>query len=449
MNKKHRFRPNERFLLYSYFLALVLLGTTLLSMPFSWSGAGGKSQIPVIDAFFTAVSAACVTGLITVDTSLWSLAGQWIILALIQAGGLGIVTFGMLYLVLPRIRIPLKSGQLLGESFAVERRISVRGTIKTILGTTLVFEFIGTLLLIVGFSQAGIDNPVFVGFFHAVSAFCNAGFSVFEGGMLPFRSNLLINLTLMVLIIAGGIGFVVIRDVRKVFSGRRRQLSFHSRLMLLAVPIFIVVGFIGYMLLDDTAAFSGFDPPERILATFFQSVTTRTAGFNTVDQSRLSLASRWLTLVLMIIGGGSGSTAGGIKVSTAFILFIVLLRGVNQRGDIRLLKRRISSADVSMAAMFFLKACVFLLVSILLLGILEHPRLSGFTTSQIVFECVSAFGTVGLSLGITGDLSFAGKLVIAATMFAGRIGLISLVIRPARNRAEAMINVPRGEVLIG
>jgi len=447
MNKKYRL--NERFLLYGYFLTLILLGTILLSMPFSWSGAGGKNQIPAIDAFFTAVSAACVTGLITVDTSLWSLAGQWIILALIQAGGLGIVTFGMIYLVLPRIRIPLKGGQLLGESFAVERKISVRGTIKTILGTTLVLEFLGTLLLIAGFSRAGTDNPVFEGIFHAVSAFCNAGFSVFSDGMRPFRSNLLINLTLMMLIIVGGIGFVVIRDVRRSIFGWRRQLSFHSRLMLLAVPIFIAVGFIGYMLLDDTAAFTEFKPAERILATFFQSVTTRTAGFNTVDQSKLSLTSRWLTLVLMLIGGGSGSTAGGIKVSTAFILFIVLFRGVNQKGDIRLLKRRISSADVSMAAMFFLKACGFLFLSILLLGILEHPRVSGFTASQIVFECVSAFGTVGLSLGITGALSFAGKIVIAATMFAGRVGLISLVIRPAKSRAEAMINVPEGEVLIG
>ncbi|MCK5250473.1 MAG: hypothetical protein KAJ98_10945, partial [Spirochaetaceae bacterium] len=186
-----------------------------------------------------------------------------------------------------------------------------------------------------------------------------------------------------------------------------------------------------------------------LMAALFQSVTTRTAGFSTVDQASLSITSRWLTLMLMLIGGGSGSTAGGIKVSTAFILFIVLFRGVNDRGDIRFLRRRIGSADVSRAAMFFLKAISLLFISILFLGIIELPHSSGFTASEIVFECVSALGTVGLSMGITAALSTGGKLVIAATMFAGRVGLFSLVIRMVRDRVEALIEYPKGEVLIG
>lgn len=449
MGKKRHFWSSERLVLYSYFIGLILVGTLLLSLPASWSGAGGISRVAPVDAFFTAVSAACVTGLITIDTSLWSRLGQWIILALIQAGGLGIVTFGMLYLVLPRVRISLKNSKLLRESFIAVQMPRARQMVKTILGTTFLVESIGAALLIFGFFRAGTVGAVFEGLFHSVSAFCNAGFSLFSEGLVPFRSDPLVNFTLMGLIIFGGIGFMVIWDIRRKFRDWRRPLLFHTRLMLLAVPIFITVGFAGYLLLDATGTFSDLPWGERLMAALFQSVTTRTAGFSTVDQASLSITSRWLTLMLMLIGGGSGSTAGGIKVSTAFILFIVLFRGVNDRGDIRFLRRRIGSADVSRAAMFFLKAISLLFISILFLGIIELPHSSGFTASEIVFECVSALGTVGLSMGITAALSTGGKLVIAATMFAGRVGLFSLVIRMVRDRVEALIEYPKGEVLIG
>ncbi len=449
MGKKRHFWSSERLALFSYFIGFILLGTLLLSFPVSWSGAGGISRVALVDAFFTAISATCVTGLITIDTSLWSRFGQWIILALIQAGGLGIVTFGMLYLVLPKVRISLKNSKFLRESFVAEQMPRARQMIRSILGTTLFVEIIGAMLLILGFFRAGTTAPVFEGTFHAVSAFCNAGFSLFSEGLVPFRSDSLVNFTLMGLIVFGGIGFMVIRDIRRKFRDWRRPLLFHTRLMLLAVPVFIVVGFAGYLLLDTTGTFSDLPWGERLMAALFQSVTTRTAGFNTVDQASLSMTSRWLTLMLMLIGGGSGSTAGGIKASTAFILFIVLFRGVNERGDIRFLRRRIGSADVSRAAMFFLKAISLLFISIIMLGIIEYPNSGGFTASEIVFECVSALGTVGLSMGITSALSTGGKLVIAATMFAGRVGLFSLVIRMVRDRAEALIEYPKGEVLIG
>jgi len=406
-------------------------------------------HVPFVDAFFTAVSATCVTGLITIDTSLWSRFGQVIILLLIQAGGLGIVTFGMLYLFLPKMRISLKNSKMLQNSFVAEKMSRGRQIIKSILSTTLLVELIGAMLLTLSFFRAGTEAPIFEGVFHSVSAFCNAGFSLFSDGMVPYRSNLLVNLTLMGLIVVGGIGFVVMRDLRRKFMDWRRPLLFHTKIMLLAVPAFILIGFAGFLFLDTTAAFSHLPRGERILAALFQSITTRTAGFNTVDQASLSMTSRWLALVLMLIGGGSGSTAGGIKVTTAFILFIVLFRGVNERGDIRFLRRRIASADVSRAAMFFLKAISLLFVSILLLGIVEYTNSNDFTASELVFESVSAMGTVGLSMGITSELSFTGKIIIAATMFAGRVGLFSLVIRRARDRADALIEYPKGEVMIG
>ncbi len=433
MSIKHKFRYSERTILYSYFIGLILTGTLLLSLRISWSGTGGVMHVPFVDAFFTAVSATCVTGLITIDTSLWSRFGQVIILLLIQAGGLGIVTFGMLYLFLPKMRISLKNSKMLQNSFVAEKMSRGRQIIKSILSTTLLVELIGAMLLTLSFFRAGTEAPIFEGVFHSVSAFCNAGFSLFSDGMVPYRSNLLVNLTLMGLIVVGGIGFVVMRDLRRKFMDWRRPLLFHTKIMLLAVPAFILIGFAGFLFLDTTAAFSHLPRGERILAALFQSITTRTAGFNTVDQASLSMTSRWLALVLMLIGGGSGSTAGGIKVTTAFILFIVLFRGVNERGDIRFLRRRIASADVSRAAMFFLKAISLLFVSILLLGIVEYTNSKDFTASELVFESVSAMGTVGLSMGITSELSFTGKIIIAATMFAGRVGLFSLVIRRARD----------------
>jgi len=447
--RRRPFRSSERLVLFGYFLGFIALGAILLALPFSWGGADGRHRAAPVDALFTAVSATCVTGLITVDTAQWSRAGQVVILLLIQAGGLGIVTFGMLYLVLPRARIPLRNTKMLRESYLVEPTPRARQLIRSILGVTFTVEGIGAVLLIWAFCRAGVEAPVFAGVFHAVSAFCNAGFSVFSDGLLSYRSDVPVNLIVMTLIIVGGIGFVVIRDLRRKLRDWRRPLGFHSRLMLIAVPVFIVVGAAAYLALDSTGAFSTLPPGRRVMAAFFQSVTTRTAGFNTVDQAALSHTSRWFTLVLMLIGGGSGSTAGGIKVSTAAILIIVLFRGVDQRGDIRVLNRRISSEAVGRAAMFFLKAIALLFVSIMVLGLLERPEQGGFTPAEIIFECVSALGTVGLSQGITPMLSVGGKMLIAATMFAGRVGLFSLVIRTARDRTESLIEYPVGEVLIG
>lgn len=448
MKPKRLSRIPERLVLYSYFLGLIAAGTVFLSLPLSW-GAGG-SRAAFIDAVFTAVSAVCVTGLTTVDTALWSRFGQVVILLLIQAGGLGIVTFGMLYLVMPRARISLRDTRMLGSAFTAERMVHPRSVIRSIFITTLVIEGIGAVLLSIAFGRSGRSDAVFSGVFHAVSAFCNAGFSIFSEGLASYRSDPAVSITLMALIILGGIGFMVIRDLlRAGMPGRRCPLLFHTRLMLTATPLFIAAGLLGYLLLDGTDVFSSLPPAQRILAALFQSVTTRTAGFSTVDQAALSAPSRWLTLMLMIIGGGSGSTAGGIKVSTAFILVLVLFRGVSERGDIRFLGRRITSADVSRAAMFFLKAVALLFLSILALGVIERPDETGFPPSDIIFESVSALGTVGLSTGITERLSGGGKLVVMATMFMGRVGLFSLVMRTVKERAERMIERPKGEVLIG
>lgn len=448
MNRKHHL--SGRIILYSYFIVLILLGSVLLALPLSWGGLDGTPKVALIDAVFTAVSAACVTGLITIDTSLWSRFGQSVILFLIQSGGLGISSFAVLYLVLPRLRISIQRSRMLRESFVSGARLyNVRSIIMTIILTTLLIEGMGWLILAVHFKFIGVQAPLFSAAFHAVSAFCNAGFSLFSDGLMGFRGDLTVNLTLMFLIICGGIGFMVIGDIRRKIHHPFKPLLFYTRFMLIATAFFILLGVIGYYLLDTNGLFSQLPPGERIMALFFQSITTRTAGFNTVDQAELSLTSRWLTLLLMLIGGGSGSTAGGIKVSTAFILLLILFRGMDESGDLSFMRRRIPAVDVSRAAMFFLKALAILFTAVLLLALIENPKETGLSISDIVFESVSALGTVGLSTGITGQLSFGGKLIIALTMFTGRVGLFSMVIRSARDRTETLIEYPKGEVLIG
>lgn len=447
--KKPHFWSSERLTLYGYFLGMILLGTLLLALPLSWAGGDGRRAVRFVDAFFTAVSAVCVTGLITVDTAGWTLVGQLVILVLIQFGGLGIITFSVLYLVIPRMRVSVKNTRIISENFTPVQGINPRSIIRSVVITTFFFEGIGAAILILAFTRSGTESPVINGVFHAVSAFCNAGFSRFSQGLVPYRDDLLVNLTIMILVIIGGLGFIVIRDIRRKLSDWRRPLLFHTRLMVIAVPILIIAGAVVFLLFDSTGTFSRLPWGRRIVAATFQSVTTRTAGFNTVEQSALDPDAQFLTTILMFVGGGSGSTAGGIKVSTAAILFLILFRGVDERGDIRLLKRRLVSADAVRAAMFFLKAAGLLFASVFILSAVEQATAEEYRFLDYFFESVSALGTVGLSLGLTPGLSAAGKIVVAATMFGGRVGLFSLIIRPIRDRTERLIDYPKGEVLIG
>lgn len=450
MNRKITYHnPNKQLLLYTYFIVIIAIGMLLLLLPMSWTGDLKLQEVSIIDALFTAVSATCVTGLATLDTSLWSRFGQVVILVMIQAGGLGIITFGMLYLALPKMRVPLKSTKMLQSGLSTEPLDDSRVIVRNVIISTLLIEGIGFLILLLRFGKLGISSPAFAALFHAISAFCNAGFSLFDDSLIRFRNDIVLNITIMLLIIFGGMGFMVIRDIKRKIQNKHSSLHFHTRIMLIGIPLFIIIGFLGYFILGNTGAFAEFPLRERIWASLFQSVSTRTAGFNTIEQSALSPPSRWLTLALMLIGGGSGSTAGGIKVSTAFILIIVLFRGINERGSIRFLNRNIDAVDVSKAAMFFIKAIAILFISILALSIFENPVEKGFSSSDLIFECVSALGTVGLSTGITAQLSIGGKIIIMLTMFTGRVGLFALVIQTFHDRVEHLIDYPRGEVLIG
>jgi len=415
-----------------------------LKLPISWNG---PEPLRYIDSLFTSVSAVCVTGLATVGTNDFSQFGQIVILFMIQAGGLGIITFSTIYLALPGSRVSLKNSKIIKEYFILDSNITPKDIIRAILTVTIVAELLGTVFLFIAFVGEGVGNPIFTSLFHSVSAFCNAGFSLFPDSMESFKNNRVINVTVSSLIIVGGIGFMVISDIIQKFRGKRKRLRFHSKLMLIASASLIFLGAVIYGSLEWNGAFGSLAAKDKFFPILFQSITTRTAGFNSIPQSDLSPASKFFTLFLMIIGGGSGSTAGGIKVSTAFILFIILFKGVDDSGEICLFNRRLTSDNLTRAALFFVKAVFIVFLSIILLTFFESGK--GFSQLDILFECFSALGTVGLSTGLTSSLSMAGKLVIIGTMFAGRVGLFALIMPMNISSKDRFVDYPKGEVLIG
>ncbi len=433
-----------KLLFFSYFIFNILLGSVLLSLPVAWKG---DTALKYLDVLFTSVSAVCVTGLATVSTTDFTLFGQIVILVMIQAGGLGIITFSTIYLALPGSRISLKNSKIIKEYFIMDTNITPKDIVKAILTVTVVAELSGMVLLFIAFLKAGVQNPVFTSIFHSISAFCNAGFSLFPDSLESFQSSPLINFTIASLIILGGIGFMVISDISQKIKGKRLRLRFHSKLMLIATASLIVFGAVVYGIIEWNGAFGNLDTKDKFLPILFQSITTRTAGFNSIPQSDLSPPSKFFSLLLMLIGAGSGSTAGGIKVSTAFILFIILFKGVDDSGEIHLFNRRLTSDNLSRAALFFVKAITIIFMSILLLTHFEQGR--GFTQIDLIFECFSALGTVGLSTGLTPLLSSAGKIIIIITMFAGRVGLFALIMPVHRSYKDRFVDYPKGEVLIG
>jgi len=440
-----RYLSSGKLAFFSYFVINILLGSLLLNLPASWHGA---SPVSYLDALFTAVSAVCVTGLATLDTSLFSNFGQLVLLYLIQAGGLGIITFSTLYLLIPKSKISLRNRKIIREYYVDSSNVDPRNIVKVILLFTFGIEILGFLLLALLFRQSGDSQPWFNGLFHAVSAFCNAGFSRYSDSLVRYSQNWGVNLVVMMLIILGGLGFMTIWDLLRNMADWRNRLHFHTRVMLAATAFLIISGWLLYYLLEKDHLLAGLSTGDQLLAALFQSVTTRTAGFNTVDQYLLSRPSQFLTLLFMIIGGGSGSTAGGLKVTTAVVLFLVIFRHMNSKGESRLFNRRIPGDILSRASMLFLKAMgiIFLVIFLLLISERNNPDLK---LGQLIFEAFSALGTVGLSQGVTPGLTGMGKGIIMLAMFAGRVGLFALIM-PDRDQAkERHIDYPMGEVLIG
>ena len=403
-------------------------GTILLMLP-----AATKSGIrtSLTDAFFTATSATCVTGLIVKDTAAYfSVFGQTVILALIQIGGLGIMTFSVSLALLQGRRMDLKQEAIMSDVLDQSSLTNVKNLVIYILRMTFIFELCGAIMLFLTWAAkfGATIETAYHSFFHSVSAFCNAGFSTFPDNLMSFRDDIPTNLVVSGLIIVGGMGFIVVKDLQENFRNRLRfsvkrktQLKVQTKIVIWTSLTLIVLGAAAIYFFEKGALFSGLNIKSKILASFFQSVTARTAGFNSCDIAGLSGASLLVIMALMFIGGSPGSTAGGIKTTTFSVLGAALISEFRGKENVEMFRRTIPIEVIRKTVVIFFASTMLVALFALALLFVEKKMFS-----SILFETFSAFGTVGLSTGVTGSLSAKGKLIIAALMFIGRLGPLTV-----------------------
>lgn len=437
---------SEKLFIFSYFVGIILAGAGLLMLPAAWRG---PAPLRFVDALFTSTSAVCVTGLITVDTALYSRFGQVVIALLIQFGGLGIITFATIYVTLPRKRISLVNRGIIKQYYIEEIEYNPKLIVKHILISTFSIELAGAALLLLRFR--GRPDALFVSAFHSVSAFCNAGFSIFSENLEAYVADPLVSVTIMLLIIAGGIGFTTLRDIGKRATGSKRRLSTQTKVVLATTAALLLVGTGVYYILESGNAYREMPTGGKLLASAFQAVTPRTAGFDTVPQGRLSDASILLTMLLMFIGASPGSTGGGVKTTTFFIVVLAALKGVDEKSRLAVGRRSIPTTTILNAFAIIGKAVLLVVVSATAILVFERAAvISGdLGLAEVLFESISAFGTVGLSMGITADLSAASKLALILTMFAGRVGLFAMALPKPRGSLERYVDLPSTDMMTG
>ncbi|OHD56394.1 MAG: hypothetical protein A2Y33_00020 [Spirochaetes bacterium GWF1_51_8] len=428
------------------FASVILLGTVLLYLPVARNVQ--DVQITLIDAFFTATSAVCVTGLTVVDTGgYFSRFGQTVILGLVQVGGLGLMTLAGFF------------WTIMGEKMSLFNRfttqnavsdLSAKGTgrfISSIIISTLVIELFGAGLLFIRFAgEMPIGDAVYTSIFHAISAFCNAGFGLFSDSLMKYRGDWLINWTVMSLIFLGGIGFTVLVNVTRFLRTKDRHITMHSKLVLITSGLLIVFGAIIFFILENDNIYKNMGINETFLSSIFTSVTARTAGFNTIDYGLAKDASLLFLCVLMFIGASPGSTGGGIKTTTFTILIFTILNTLRERQAVTFMEREVTLVTVRKALTIFFLSFSWVMLVIVLVSSIENTK---FPLSHVIFETISAFGTVGLSAGITAKLTDMSKIIITLTMFFGRIGPLGLVLALGIMAKKTQIQYPDEKILIG
>lgn len=453
-----RHRPVR--MLVTSFLGLIAVGTLLLTFPAATADGRGAD---IITALFTATSATCVTGLVIRDTgSYFSHFGQLVILALIQLGGLGIMTFYTSIVVVLGQRLGLLERRAMQEIIEETRDVDIARMVRYVLLFTLFAEGTGILVLFLRwFGVLGTPGRAFYyAVFHAISAFCNAGFSLFPDSFIRFQSDLVINFCLITLIILGGIGFPVVneifnrRNLFRVFHGRPSpstdstprslQLTIHSRLVLITTALLVIGGTILFFFLEYDNALRSLPLGTKLLVSLFQSVTARTAGFNTVNLSSLHTTTIFLWVILMFIGASPGGTGGGVKTSTIAVLLLAIRSRMRGEEEIVYARRTIPK-DVVYRAMAII-ALSLVAIALTFSGLLfwENQRFE-----SLLFETVSAFGTVGLSTGITPELNLMGKLLIILLMFIGRTGPLTLTLAMTAASRRSMITYPTARIIVG
>ncbi|MDP1511547.1 TrkH family potassium uptake protein [Paenibacillus sp. CMAA1739] len=427
------------------FAIIILIGSLLLMLPIS--NTTGK-PLAFIDALFTAASATCVTGLVVKDTGLFfTTFGQIVIVALIQIGGLGFMTMATLIGLVFKRRISLRERLILQEAMNQTSVEGIVGLIRKVLWYSLIIEGVCAAIFSIRWSfDMPVGRAIYFGIWHAISMFNNAGFDLFG----EFRSltgyvyDPIVNFTAMFLIISGGIGFVVMSDL--VEYRKRKRLSLHTKVVLSMTAVLIVVGTLVIFVFEFTnpKTLGSLDWGGKVLGSLFQSVTPRTAGANTLDIAGLRQATQFFIIILMFIGASPGSTGGGIKTTTFALLIGAVFSMLRGREDIVLFRYRLAQARIYKALTITLLGLLFVIgVTMILSATEDHHFL------MILFETVSAFGTVGLSMGLTPDLTVVGKLVITLTMFAGRLGPLTLAYALGPKKGKELYRHPEGKIIIG
>ncbi len=438
----------DKLQLFGYFVGLSLIGSFILSLPPMY--AGGVS-VPYVDALFTAVSAVCVTGLSTVPMNVYTPAGFVTVMILIQFGGLGIVSFFSLYIAVPQRKVSLVNRAVIRDFFIDDVETEPRKIVRSIFVFTILIETLCAVPLYLGFRSAGAVNPLLDAIFHSVSAFCNAGFSTYDDSLAGFSANDLVIVPVFVLFVTGGIGFIVLTDVARRITGFRSRLSFHSRLVLALTGSLLFIGGLVFFLAELNGAFSGMGIGRGAFLAVFQAATPRTAGFTVVPQSSFSPFVSFFTAILMFVGGSPGSIAGGVKTTTFFLVLLYAIRGNPDMRGLNVGKRNLDTALIERAFSIVAKSLIIVLAVISALYITERVAIESgaIRLFDVIFETVSAFATVGLSLGITGTLTTAGKLVVILAMFIGRTGVFAMALGFAKTDKERFVEYPSARVMIG
>ena len=453
MVRKKKFKLSTTQIILLSFLVTILIGSGLLALPIS--SASGKA-VPYLDALFTATTSTCVTGLVTIPTvSTWSVFGQIVILLLIQIGGLGIITIMSGLMLLLNRKMGIDDRLLIQDAFNLNTMSGLAKFIKNVLLGTLIIEGVGAVLYMIVFVPDFGARGIWISVFNSVSAFCNAGIDIIaENSLCNYATNPLINIVTSVLIILGGLGYIVWWDVIRVVKSRSpknrkifRHLSLHSKIAITATAVLILVGAILIFIFeyDNPLTIGKMSLFDKIQISLFQSVTTRTAGFATIPQENLTNASATVSIVLMLIGGSPVGTAGGMKTVTIAVLICSAFATIRNKNSVTLFGRRISEESIKKAV-----SVVVMFLTICAISTILLMATSNASPLDAVFETVSATATVGLSRNLTATLNTFGKLIIIVTMYFGRVGPISLAIAlGSKNESQNVISEPTEDISIG
>lgn len=429
------------------FLAIIFIGTVLLMLPVATRS--GQSA-GVLTSLFTATSATCVTGLVVADTyTYWSLFGRFVILALIQIGGLGFMTIGVFVAIFMKKTIGLKERGILQESMNTFQIGGIVKLVKQITIGTFVLEGIGAVLLSIRFiPEMGFIEGIGNGIFHSISAFCNAGFDLMGkyeeySSLVAFSGDIIVNLTIMLLIIIGGIGFLVWDDIHKK-KFRFKEYLLHTKIVLTITGILVFGGAIFIYLFERNNLMEGTGASETVLTSLFASVTARTAGFNSIDTAGMTVSSKLLTVVLMFIGGSPGSTAGGIKTTTFAVMLIFVWANLRNSHGSNIFGRRLEEEEVR-------KASIVVTINLILAvsAAIAICAIQTLPMEDVLFEVFSAIGTVGMSTGITRDLTALSRFIIIILMYCGRIGSMTFALSFTERKKVAPVQLPAEKIIIG